>query len=156
MNIYQNFKKLLVEPLEKINISNGYNNEVTALEGWVTQYAKDLEEGKNGKSFPAVVVRPESESCNPKYINIGSNNHVDNNANRSYVILGAVSLQSSPETYLERLESLLLDVKRSLSDTHSVTLRKVDFALPEKGIGYATFELTVSLNITEKIEKPKP
>lgn len=156
MNIYQKSKELLIEPVKLIKTDNGYDNNVTALEGWITQYAKDLEKGEDGKTFPAVVVRPESESCNTMHSNIGSNNHTDNNANRTYAILGAVSLLTSPETYLERLESLLLDVKRSLSDTHSMKLLKVQFELPEQGVGYATFELTVSLNITEKLEKPKP
>lgn len=156
MNAYETFKKHLVLPLEQINTTSGYDNDVTALEGWVTQYANDLEAGKGGKSFPAVVVRPAVENCNTKQINIGANNHTDNNADRVYAVMGAVSLIESPETYVERLESLLLDVKRSLSDTRHVTLRKVEFQLPENGIGYATFELTVTLNLTEKLEKPKP
>lgn len=156
MNAYETFKKHLVLPLEQINTTSGYDNDVTALEGWITQYANDLETGKGGKSFPAVVVRPAVENCNTKQINIGANNHTDNNADRVYAVMGAVSLIESPETYVERLESLLLDVKRSLSDTRHVTLRKVEFQLPENGIGYATFELTVTLNLTEKLEKPKP
>lgn len=156
MNIYAIFKKHLVLPLEQINTTAGYDNDVTALEGWITQYANDLESGKGNKTFPAVVVRPAIENCNPKHVNVGSNNHTDNNANRTYAIMGAVSLIKSPETYVERLESLLLDVKRSLSDTRHVTLQRVEFQLPENGIGYATFELTVSLNVNEKLEKPKP
>lgn len=156
MNVYQSFKKHLVQPLEQISINNSYDNNVTTLEGWLTQYANDLESGKGNKSFPAVVVRPSVENCSTKHVDIGASNHTDNNMTRTYAIMGAVSLIKSPETYVERLESLLLDVKRSLSDTRHVTLQKVEFQLPENGIGYATFELTVTLNLTEKLEKPKP
>lgn len=153
MNIYQVFTDKLITPLKEITQSSGYDNDVTVLEGWITQYADDIQ---SKDLFPVVVVRPDVENCNTTYVDIGASKHTDNQAMRSYHVMGAVSLIKSPSTYLARLESLLLDVKRSLSDTRFVTLEKVEFDIPQNGIGYATFELTIKLTINEKLEKPKP
>lgn len=155
MITYDSFEKLLVNNIKEISIANGYSNDICILEGWIRHYQEKLEKQEDGYFFPAVAMRPVDEVCNWLYNDVGGENCVNNKATRKYLITGAVSVIDNKENYLYHMESLLLDVKRSLSDTRHVNLVKVEFDTPDANVGYAAFQITVALKpITEKIEKP--
>lgn len=142
---YSDIKDKIIDKLNMITVDNGYHNNVTILDGWLTFYAKDLANGKNGKTFPAVSVHYHNDSYK---INLNS---VDATVDRTLKLTGAVATDT-PEEVNERLDDLLIDVKRALGTQRKLTIASADFMLPEGNDPYAMFDMTIVININEKWE----
>ncbi|AUR84396.1 tail-completion protein [Vibrio phage 1.055.O._10N.286.55.E9] len=142
---YDAVTKLVIDRLNTISKANGYLNNLTVLNGWLTFYAKDLANGKNGKTFPAVSVHYGSDTYK---CNTGA---IDATVDRTIKITGAVTTDT-PEEVNEKLDDLLKDVKVALGTNRKLTIVSADFMLPEGNDPYAMFDMTLVVNINEKWE----
>jgi len=142
---YNAVKRLVIDKLNLITKANGYHNDATILEGWLTFYATDLVQGKDGKTFPAISVHYGSDAVSK---NGGS---IDNQSTRTLKITGAVTTDS-PEQVNEKLDELYKDIKVALGVERKLTIVGADFMLPEGNLPYAMFDMTITISINEKWE----
>lgn len=152
------FKQIVLDPIAAIRITDEdgnaipdteYENDVTLLEGWLTHYAADLEKGLRGKSFPAIAAHSRNElivTQNPA--NRGDPVAAQNT--RGVTLECAVSAKD-PEQINSNLESLLRDVKRALAPfRNKLTIRTVDFILPEGSNRYAFMQIELDVVYNEQ------
>lgn len=147
--IFENeFLDKVLTPLRGISKENGYESDLTVLEGWLTHYAADLEKGVRGRSFPAVAAHSRQESIvTQRPVNRGDPVAAENI--RRIVIEGGVSA-NDPEQINGGLESLLRDIKRALSPfARSLTIVSVDFILPEGSNRYAFLQIDAEIKYNE-------
>lgn len=142
---YGKVVELVIDKLKKIKKADGYFNDVTVLNGWLTFYAKDLAKGANGLSFPAVSVHYSTDKFK---VNLGS---IDVTINRSIKITGAVTTDD-PSTINQKLDELIFDVGKAIGTDRKLTIVGAEYMLPEGNDPYAMFDMTIALDINDKWE----
>lgn len=147
--IFENkFLDIVLTPLRNITKANGFENDMTILEGYLTHYASDLEKGLRGKSFPAIAAHSRSESINTqKPVHRGDPVAALNTRN---IELECAVSAADPEKVNSNLESVLRDLKRTFA-THrqDLTIIAVDFILPEGSNRYAFMRIDIQIVYNE-------
>lgn len=143
------FKQVILDPIAGITKADGFNNDVTLLEGWLTHYAADLEKGIRGRTFPAVAAHSRNEnviSIKPAY----ADGPVPAQLSRGVTLECAVSA-ADPELVNRNLESLLRDIKKALAPYRkTLTITTVDFILPEGSNRYAFLQIDINVVYNEE------
>jgi len=142
----------IIDKLTSISIDNGFNNDISVLDGYLVHYASDLLSGKNGLSFPAIAVQPMTDTPNPNSSKIISKNE------RTMRLIGAVSVKV-PADVNSSLNSLLIDVRKAIAmdkflDSLSSKASEIDFGqavfnLPDSQDQYAFFEMDITIKYIE-------
>ena len=146
-------KQQLNNDLDKIKIENGYINNATILNGYMVHYVRKFSETDEPLNFPCVAIQPSRDRTSKASSNLQSKTE------RDWVLIGAVSVQN-PEQVTDNLDTLLYDVKRSLSfDPYEGGAPAVDyvlgeavFDLPERGDEYAFFEMPITMKFIESLK----
>ncbi|AUR86173.1 tail-completion protein [Vibrio phage 1.083.O._10N.286.52.B9] len=143
--IYNEVLTQVVDKLKAVTKANGYTCDLTVLNGWLTFYAKDLADGKNGLAFPAVSVHYDTDGFNK------NKNTTDVKISRKLKITGAVSTES-PELVNAALDDLLHDVACAIGGNGKLTIDDADYMLPKGNDPYAMFDMGLTITINDKWE----
>ncbi len=141
----------IISKLETMTVANGYDSDISVLDGFMVHFANDLLSADDGIGFPCVAIQPESDTVIP------SQDDTKAKIGRTVKLIGAVSAMDK-STVNANLNQLVYDVRRTLAiDKHDnvslasdIKLGSVAYSLPDKQEQYAYFEMTISLNYVEK------
>lgn len=149
------FETDIIANLSKIVEADGYYNTPSVLDGYLVHYANDLLDEDNALSFPCVATQLDNDSVEQ------TGNNTEGRVTRTVKILGAVSVRD--RTMVNRnLNSLVFDVRKALTfdkynaqakratKSSAIRLGEVAYSLPNKHDQYAYFEMTITIEYTEK------
>lgn len=147
--IFENkFLDIVLTPLRNITKDNGYENDLTVLEGWLTHYASDLEKGLRGRSFPAIAAHSRQETINTQ--NPANRGDPVAALNTRRIELECGVSAADPEQVNSGLESVLRDLKRAFAPhRRDLTILGADFILPEGSNRYAFMRIDAEITYNE-------
>ena len=138
----------VIAELEKIKVDNGFENDVTVLDGFFKHYINDLLENRKNVGFPCVVVQEGDEIVTSHHDNI------QGELKRNVSIIGAVDARKK-DTARKRLNSLLYDVRRAVcidyygdkAQAEALQIGNVSFETQDS---FAFFEQKITITYYEK------
>lgn len=122
----------VVNRINDIAVTNGFENDICFLEGWMIHYAEDINKGRGGKFWPAVTCHPVNEEIAMQARADRSSDYKSRNS-RQFVIELGFDVDGDPDTIQQRMESGYRDIKKALSRNKNkyITLQNVAWASEE-------------------------